>query len=142
VPPFSSRLQRTALCYLILGLALGALLLAVKGLGWPFPYGRLMLLHAELLLVGWLLQFTMGVAHWMLPKHASGPERGPDAPIAAAWLLLNVGVWLAGLGPVLGWPAAVVGAGRGAEAAAVLAFVVNAAPRIKAFGTGREAGSP
>jgi hypothetical protein len=24
----------------------------------------------------------------------------------------------------------------------VLAFVVNAAPRIKAFGTGREAGSP
>ena len=140
MPPASARLQRTALLYLVVGIAIGATLLAAKGLGFTLPYVPLMLLHAELLLVGWLLQFTMGVAHWMLPKHAAGPERGPEGPVTAAWLLLNAGVWLAGLGPVMAWPAVVGGAGRAAEVGAVLAFAINAVPRIKPFGVGRLTG--
>jgi hypothetical protein len=40
----------------------------------------------------------------------------------------------------MAWPAVVGGAGRAAEVGAVLAFAINAVPRIKPFGVGRLAG--
>jgi hypothetical protein len=95
-------------------------------------------MHQELLLVGWLLQFALGVAWWMLPRHAAGAERGPEAPVAAAWLLLNLGLSLAMGGGWLGAPAPLMTAGRTLELAAVLAFGWNIVPRIKPFGAGRE----
>jgi len=139
MPAWSVRLIRGALAYLVLGAAIGAMLLSASARGLAVPVGPARALHAELLLFGWLVQFTMGVAYWMLPKHAAGPERGPVAPIAAAWLLLNLGVWLAGLGQALLWPPVVLLLGRSAEAAAILAFGVNLVPRVKAFGVGRQA---
>lgn len=137
MPVWSNLLQRTALVHLVLGSLVGALLLAARGTGVELPYGPLMALHGEVLLIGWLLQFTMGVAYWMLPKHASGSPRGATGPIAAAWLLLNAGVWTAGLGMALEGPAAVVTAGRLAEAGSLVLFASNAWPRIKPFGVGR-----
>jgi hypothetical protein len=76
----------------------------------------------------------MGVAWWILPKYPRLPERGPAAPVWAAWLLLNAGVVLAGVGRSAGAPDAVVIAGRAAEFAATMAFAGAAWPRIKAFG--------
>jgi heme/copper-type cytochrome/quinol oxidase subunit 1 len=137
MPAWSVRLIRGALVYLVAGAMIGAMLLSAAARGVAVPVGPARALHAELLLFGWLVQFTMGVAYWMMPKHATGPERGPVAPIVAAWLLLNAGVWLAGLGQALLWPDPVVIAGRAAEAGAVLAFAVNLVPRVKAFGAGR-----
>ena len=46
----------------------------------------------------------MGVAWWILPKYPRLPERGPAAPVWAAWLLLNAGVVLAGVGRSVGAP--------------------------------------
>ncbi len=80
MPPWSVRLQRTAFVWLIAGFAVGAMLLGAKGLRWSVAWASWLGLHTELLLAGWLLQFTMGVAYWMLPKHAVGAERGPTAP--------------------------------------------------------------
>lgn len=137
MPVWTVRFLRVAFCWLIAGAALGALLLTAKGMGWPLPYGRLLAVHVELLLVGWMLQFALGVAYWMLPRYATSPERGAPGPIAAAFTLLNLGLLSAAIGAASGAQPAVVALGRVAELAAVLAMAANAWPRIKPFGAGR-----
>ncbi len=127
-------LVRSALCWLAGGALMGALLLAGKAVPLPEAVVRLFPLHAEGMLVGWMVQFTMGMAWWILPKYPRLPERGPAGPIWAAWMLLNGGVLVAGLGRALGAGDGTVLAGRAAELAAALAFATAAWPRVKAFG--------
>lgn len=127
-------LVRTALAWLAAAALMGALLLAGKGITVPAWAFRLFPLHAEAMFVGWMVQFAMGVGYWILPKYPRLPERGPVAPIWAAWLLLNAGVLLAGLGRAAGLSDAIVTAGRGAELLAALAFAAAAWPRVKPFG--------
>jgi hypothetical protein len=130
-------LVRAALVHLLIGTALGALLLVTKAdLGPPWV-ARAWPLHGEMMLLGWMVQLAMGVAYWILPKHAQQPVRGRAAPVVAAALLINAGVMGAGLGPALGRADLMV-AGRLAELAAVLLFAGNAWPRIKEFGRGRD----
>jgi hypothetical protein len=127
------RFQRTAFAWLLIGSGSGALILGARGLGWSVPYADALALHMDMMLFGWMTQFTMGTAYWILPKHATGPERGHNAPITAAWVLLNAGVLAAALGQAGPW----LLAGRLAQLAAVIAFALNAVPRIKPFGAGR-----
>lgn len=134
MPPLSILLVRTALCWLAAGVTLGALLLGAKAVPMPADVLRLWPLHAEAVLIGWMVQLAMGVAWWILPKYPRLPERGPGAPIWAAWLLLNGGVLLAGIGRSLGAPGGTILAGRVAELLAAVAFVSAAWPRVKAFG--------
>ena len=98
MPFLSVLLVRTALCWLAVGSAMGALLLSGKAAPLPAGVFRLFHAHAEAVLVGWMIQFAMGVAWWILPKYPRLPERGPTAPVWAAWLLVNAGVVLAGRG--------------------------------------------
>jgi hypothetical protein len=133
MPLWSVRLQRAAFAWLLAGFGVGAVLLASKGYGWVTPRSVLLGFHVEALLVGWLLQFTMGVAFWMLPRHAAGPERGPEPAVALAFTLVNLGTMAVALGTAR--PAAgVISLGRLAELAAVVAFGWNAWPRVKPFG--------
>jgi len=134
VPFLSVLLVRTALCWLAAGVAMGALLLASKAAPLPAGVLRLFHVHSEAVLIGWMAQFAMGVAWWILPKYPRLPERGPGAPIWAAWLLLNAGVLLAGAGRSLGASDGVVMAGRAAELLAAAVFAAAALPRVKAFG--------
>ena len=135
MPSLSVLLVRTALCWLASGIAMGALLLAAKAAPLPAGVSRLFHLHSEAVLVGWMVQFALGVAWWILPKYPRLPERGSPAPIWGVWLLLNGGVLLAGVGRSVGAPDAIVMAGRVAELLAALAFAAAAWPRVKAFGT-------
>lgn len=134
MPFLSVLLVRTALCWLAVGVAMGSLLLSAKAAPLPVGVFRLFHAHSEAVLVGWMVQFAMGVAWWILPKYPRLPERGPGAPVWAAWLLLNAGVVLAGVGQSVGAPDGVVMAGRTAELAAAMAFAAAAWPRVKAFG--------
>jgi len=134
MPFLSTLLVRTSLLWLATAALMGALLLAGKGVPMPAWVFHLFPLHAEAMLVGWMIQFAMGVAYWILPKYPRLPERGPAGPVWAAWLLLNGGVVLAGAGRALGAAGPVVAAGRGAELLAALAFVAAAWPRVKPFG--------
>jgi hypothetical protein len=134
VPFLSVLLVRSALCWLAAGAAMGALLLSAKAVPMPAWVFRLFPLHAETLLIGWMVQFTMGVAWWILPKYPHLPERGPAGPIWAAWLLLNGGVLLAGFGRAIGAPDMTVLVGRSVELLAAVAFAAAAWPRVKAFG--------
>lgn len=92
---FSSIAIRAALCWLLLGIAAGAVMLNDDVLP---GYWKLWLspTHAHVLLVGWFFQFTLGVAYWLLPRKRS-PERpaGYDERLAfAALALINGGLLL------------------------------------------------
>lgn len=132
MPALAARFVRTALLLLLAAFAAGAWALGTRGSAAPIPPG-LRGAHAELALVGWALQLALGVAYWILPKHAAGPPRGDAAPVAASWLLLNGGVGVAVLGAAAGREGAVA-AGRLLELLAVALFARHALPRIKAFG--------
>jgi hypothetical protein len=87
---------RTSLLYLLAGLSLGGLLLANQGSGGALRLPPLGLVHGHLLFVGWLLQFAIGIAYWLLPR-----RRTPERPTAyspevgfTGYALLNAGLLL------------------------------------------------
>jgi len=131
VPRLSIWMVRTALLALMAGTALGAVLLAAPGFGWPGVL-RWRPLHAELLLVGWLVQLTLGVSWWILPRFRSGAERGPEGLGWLAFGLVNAGAILAGVGRSVGLDGLAL-AGRSAEALAAAAYAARAWPRVKPF---------
>jgi cbb3-type cytochrome oxidase subunit 1 len=126
---------RAALIYLLAGFILGAIMLAAPALHLPGSALRVRPLHAELLLVGWMLQLAFGVAYWILPRFRTGAARGSEWGAWASVLLLNVGVWTVGLGLMLGIPT-VPFAGRAAELLAALTFAVNLWARLRSLSPG------
>ena len=134
MPRLTVWMVRTALLHLLLGFAVGALLLANRGVPLNPAVPRLRPAHAELLLIGWTVQLAMGVAFWILPRFRPGPERGNERPAWAAWALLNLGVLTAATGAALLDSGAAVALGRSAEALAAVAFAWHAWPRVKPFG--------
>lgn len=93
--PVSVRMARTALLWLVVGVALGGLMLAdalVPG-AWRRWFSPT---HGHILFVGWFLQFAVGIAYWLLPR-----RRAPERPLGynertaqAGYLLLNGGLLL------------------------------------------------
>ena len=137
MPRLSCWFIRAALVYLVLGFTLGGLLLVAKGVSLHPALWRLLMAHIDFLLFGWTVQLVMGVAFWILPRYREGASpRGNEGAGWLAFVLLNGGVWLAGVGPLLvGGLATVVSVlGRLAEAGAGVAFGVHAWSRVQPFG--------
>ena len=134
MPRLSVWFLRSALISLALGFTLGALLLFNKGIPIsPFLW-QLLPAHIEFLLVGWIVQLIMGVGFWILPRFLYEPKRGN---VTLAWLafwLVNLGIWLSSLGPLLASSAWIGAAGLVAEVLAALAFAFHAWRRVKPFG--------
>jgi cbb3-type cytochrome oxidase subunit 1 len=86
-------------------------------------------IHIEFLLFGWTVQLVLGVAFWIFPRFLSA--RGDVRPAWLAFGLINLGVWLAGVGLALGAPSNIIFIGRLAEAGAVAAFALHIWPRVK-----------
>ncbi len=130
MPRFSQWIIRAAFIYLLLGFTVGALLLTHKGLPLhPVLWGWLPA-HIEFLLVGWILQLTMGVAFWILPRYWQKPSRPKEGYAQIAFVLLNLGIWLVVAGTTFGGGRWVLLAGRVAEASAVVLFAGHAWKRI------------
>jgi len=130
MPRLSQYFIRAACCYLLLGFTLGALMLVNKGVPLDTALWRLRPAHIEILLIGWVLQFGMGMAFWMLPRFWHGPPRGSETGARTAFILLNLGIWLVILGSTLAWPNGVLFMGRVLEAGAVVAFAIHIWPRV------------
>ena len=129
MPRLSCWFIRAALLYLAVGITFGSLILFHKGIPfYPFVW-RLLPLHVEFLLFGWTVQLVMGVAFWIFPRFWR--SRGDERPAWLAFGLINLGVWLAGAGLMLGAPAWIILIGRLAEAGAAAAFAWHAWPRVK-----------
>ena len=90
---------KAALLWLVAGVVFGGLMLVDRGLPgnwrlWMMPT------HGHMLFVGWLVQFALGIAYWLLPR-----KRSPELPIGyrerpalVAVGLLNLGLALRVLG--------------------------------------------
>jgi hypothetical protein len=126
---------RAALLNLGAGFSLGAIMLATPVLHLPGDMLRFRLLHAELLLIGWMVQLALGVAYWILPRFRVGFNRGRSAPVWIAMLLLNGGVYAAGIGQAVGM-LAMAWAGRVGEGLAALIFATHLWLRVGHAGRG------
>jgi cbb3-type cytochrome oxidase subunit 1 len=134
VPKLSVWFVRTALVYLAVGFTLGGVLLAAPGLPLDVPAARLLPVHIEFLLTGWMVQLALGVAFWVLPRFRVGPERGREDIAWLSYGLLNLGVALAAAGAVIGSPTVMPSVGHAVQAMAAGAFALHAWPRVKVFG--------
>lgn len=126
MPPVSAWLVRSSLLCLAAGVTLGTALLAQKSGWWVIGGGSsLLLVHRELVLVGWLVQLAVGVGFWILPPVRGGAIR--KRPAWAVAILLDSGLLLFLAGALWGGGAPVerdylLTAGRTLEALAILGF--------------------
>jgi hypothetical protein len=129
MPRLSVWFIRSSLIYLALGFTFGALMLCNKAIPLHPLLWRLLPAHIEFLFLGWTMQLALGVAFWILPRFRA--SRGPMWPAWLAFVLLNLGIWLVGIGPLLSTTTLFPFLGRLAEAGAAVAFAVHAWPRVK-----------
>lgn len=130
MPTLTRYAVRAALLYLILGFTFGGLLLSNKGVPFAPALWRLRPAHIEFLLVGWMVQFALGIAHWIIPRFRGG-DFGRTALAWTALGLLNVGILLIALPPIVGrdgWSQAI---GRILEATAAISYGAYIWPRIR-----------
>lgn len=136
MPRLSVWTLRLALIYLLAGFTLGALMLANKGLGFDAALWNLLPAHIDFLLLGWTLQLVIGVAFWILPRFSKAPRRGNENLAWTTIILLNAGIWIDGVGPVLLHFSYLNLLGRGLMILAALTFAFHAWPRVKPSGAG------
>lgn len=137
MPALSIWAIRSSFLHLLGGATIGGLLLLQKGGGGDPGLWRLLTLHGYLLLNGWLVQLTMGVAYWILPRWARGRgaggpriRRGREGSAGLAVILINAATAIALLGLLVRVPP---GIAEVTTAIAVGLFVWHAWPRAKPF---------
>lgn len=92
MPKLSIFFIRTSLIYFIIGITIGAVMLADKGLPFYNAIWTLRSAHIELALLGWIVQLIMGTAYWILPRHPVGEPRGNIYTAWSSYTLLNAGI--------------------------------------------------
>ncbi|MGD8806744.1 MAG: hypothetical protein PVH65_12880 [Chloroflexota bacterium] len=125
MPRLSQWLIKVAFLYLLLGFTVGALLLAHKGIFLNQFLWRWLPAHMEFLLMGWVVQLTMGVAFWILPRYWKPPRRPKEEYVRLSFVSLNLGIWLVVAGTTFGAGEWALFAGRAAEVVAVILFALH-----------------
>lgn len=123
MPAQSVWMIRGSLVYFSAAILAGGLMLVQKAVLIDGSIWSLLQIHIELALFGWLIQFVMGTAYWMLPRFLKGPKRGSEK---AAWfmvLLWNAGIWFYILSHLKILPAGGFLFGRILELSAVVCFI-------------------
>ncbi|TGM37847.1 hypothetical protein [Leptospira biflexa] len=77
-------LLRISLLYFLMGTIIGALLMLQKVFVWKVSLWYLLPIHYSMMIWGFFVQFIIGTAYWMFPKHLSNLPRGPKFQ---AWLV-------------------------------------------------------
>jgi len=133
MPRLSVFFIRASLIYLLLAFTLGGLLLVNKGMMISPYIWRWLPLHMEFALMGWMVQLTMGVAFWILPRFSRGAPRGTIWLLGLSFILLNAGIILS-VGKSLQVPTWLPAVGRLSELLGILAFVAGSWRRVKPTG--------
>lgn len=130
MPRLSVWFVRCSLIHLFLGLTFGGLILANKGIPVAPWTWSLLPAHMEFLLLGWVVQLAMGVAFWILPRFRSSPSRGNVNYVRGALFLLNAGIVMVAIQPLIGanWLSLT---GRILETSAILLFIMTSWRRVK-----------
>lgn len=94
MPAASRILLKLSLLYLAGGFSLGALMLANKSFSIHPGIWQLLPWHIEMLVFGFIIQFTLGTAYWILPRLLEGPGRGGKIQPFLLVGCLNLGIIL------------------------------------------------
>lgn len=131
MPRLSQWMLKFAFGYLLLGFALGVLLLMGK-VTWLSPsIWQWRSIHIECLQVGWIFHLGLGVAYWIFPRvERTLRPRSELAWISVAQLNLGIGLYCLG---VFGNRTGLIQLGRLFEFLALILFATHLWPRIKAF---------
>ena len=133
MPTLSRYFIRSSLLYMGIGFTFGGLILCAKsGYVDPRVWGWLPM-HIVLLTGGWLVQLTLGVAYWILPR-IQGSERGRRGWAWLGFAILQAGLALTLVTALNLWVPAVQGLFAPAvivQLIGVAMVVVHAYPRIR-----------
>ena len=142
---------KAALVWLVAGVVFGGLMLVDRAIPgdwriWMMPT------HGHMLFVGWLVQFALGIAYWLLPRKRSPelPVGYREQPALIAVGMLNLGLALRVVGEPLertghaGNVSLSLLAGSSIlQVAAIVLFVTQLWPRIYGKGKlGKPASAP
>ena len=91
MPPLVRRYLKTAIGFLLLGLALGVYMLTQRELRgvWPTPWW--ISAHTHAILVGFVMMMILGVALWMFPRPAKEDTQFSLLLAEVAYWFLTVG---------------------------------------------------
>jgi len=134
MPTLTRWFLRAAIVNLVAALAL-AILMALPGNAAAAPLWRPVYIH--LLVMGWATQMIFGVALWMFPRRKPLDLRTADWLGWGCFVFTNAGLLLRAVSePALGsgraWAGPTVAVAAGLQLAAILAFVIQAWPRVTA----------
>jgi len=133
MPTLSRYFIRSALVYLGIGFTFGGLILSAKAGFVDLRVWTWLPMHIVLLIDGWLIQLTLGVAYWILPRiHLH--ERGRQSWAWASFIALQTGLMLTLITALSVWLPAIQALFAPAvilQAVGVILFAVHAWPRIR-----------
>jgi hypothetical protein len=91
VPPLVRRFLKTAIVFLLVGVALGFYMLARRELAgtWPTPWWTSA--HTHAILVGFVMMMIAGVALWMFPRPSKDDSRFDPRLAEGAYWCLTIG---------------------------------------------------
>lgn len=134
MPRLSIFLIRAALIHFGVGFTIAALILYNKGIP-IFPWAwRLLQVHVEILIFGWMAQLAMGVSFFALPRFPNREKRYGQVWLGwCSFVLLNLALVVMTFAY---WQASTTFAfvARLMLIGAVINYVLMIFPRIKAFG--------
>ena len=135
------RFIKTAVAFLVLGLAIGTWTLVRREvfLRPPNPYE--VSAHTHAILVGFVMMMILGVALWLFPRAERGEQQYDPRLAAAAYWLITIGTAariaseLARTGSTAAWLRSIVVMGGLAQLAGIVLFFFTMWPRIRAAGS-------
>lgn len=135
------RYIKTAIGFLLVGLALGLWMIVERELGGAFPGEYLVSAHTHAIFVGFVMMMILGVALWLFPRPDKADMRYRPAIAEAAYWLVTVGTAARVLGELarpavgamwLGW--AIIASGL-AQVAGIVVFFYTMWSRIRGLGS-------
>jgi hypothetical protein len=137
MPRLSCWFVRASLIHLSVGAVFGGLILSAKGFPVSMNWAWLLLaVHIQVMVGGWLVQLTLGMAYWLLPRLDAQGERGSPGWAWTSFAAINGGVGGAALLLLVRtwwhapWLDALLVVAALAQIVALLAFARHAWPRI------------
>lgn len=134
MPRLSIFLVRASLLHFGIGFTIAALILFNKGIPiYPWAW-RLLQVHIEMLIFGWMAQLAMGVSFFALPRHTNHPRRYGHVELGwISFVLLNLAIIIIAIGY---WQVSseLIFASRILLLVSVVIYVVMIFPRVKAYG--------
>lgn len=137
MPRLSCWFVRASLIHLSIGAVFGGLILSAKGFPAAMSWAWLLLAaHIQVMVGGWLVQLTLGMAYWLLPRLDAYGERGSPAWAWTSFAAINSGVGGAALLLLIRtwwhtpWLDALLVAAALGQIMALLAFARHAWPRV------------